>query len=291
MNKEAFLTIFTIPKPFEEHIDVIQRNAIESWLALSKDHAVNVVLGGGEAGSECVANSFGLNYLPDIQTNEFGTPLLDDYFEQVQRTSNSQYYCFANSDIIFTPKLIQGLNFIDQEIAGDFLAIGQRTDLDIKHRIDSRNSAQLTNLIERASVQGKKAAIVCKDYFVFRKGCYRQIPSFAVGRGNWDNWMVAHAHANDFPVIDVSDVVIAIHQNHDYSHVDGGRLACYATGVEAKRNAVLAGGRNLVNGSKSTQKLVQHQGQYHVKSLRYNRFWLDLPRFAKLLSGLVKYRS
>ncbi len=29
------LTIFSIPKPFEGHIGIIQRNAIQSWIALS----------------------------------------------------------------------------------------------------------------------------------------------------------------------------------------------------------------------------------------------------------------
>ncbi len=29
------ITIFAIPKPFKGHIDVIQRNAIQSWTKLS----------------------------------------------------------------------------------------------------------------------------------------------------------------------------------------------------------------------------------------------------------------
>ena len=44
----AFLTIFTAPKPFTNpHINIIQRNAIQSWMRL-KD--VEVLLIGDEAG-------------------------------------------------------------------------------------------------------------------------------------------------------------------------------------------------------------------------------------------------
>ncbi len=45
----ALLTIFTAPKPFSDpHINVIQRNAIQSWLHLGNE--VEVLLIGNEAG-------------------------------------------------------------------------------------------------------------------------------------------------------------------------------------------------------------------------------------------------
>ena len=35
----SFLTIFTAPKPFTDpHINLIQRNALRSWLALGPDN-------------------------------------------------------------------------------------------------------------------------------------------------------------------------------------------------------------------------------------------------------------
>ena len=46
---DPLITIFTAPKPFTNpHIDLIQRNAIQSWLHLGDD--VNVVMIGNEPG-------------------------------------------------------------------------------------------------------------------------------------------------------------------------------------------------------------------------------------------------
>ena len=51
------ITIFTAPKPFTDpHIDVIQRNAIRSWLSLGGD--VEVILVGDEAGMSAVASEY-----------------------------------------------------------------------------------------------------------------------------------------------------------------------------------------------------------------------------------------
>jgi len=44
------LTIFTTPKPFEGHIDTIQRNALSSWKALSGSPEVLII--GNELGAK-----------------------------------------------------------------------------------------------------------------------------------------------------------------------------------------------------------------------------------------------
>jgi hypothetical protein len=57
----------------------------------------------------------------------------------------------------------------------------------------------------------------------------------------WDNWLVFAARRARVPVIDASDCVHAIHQNHDYSHHVGGEEGVFK-GAEAVRNLELGGG-------------------------------------------------
>ena len=68
------LTVFAVPKPFAGHIGVIQRNAVRSWRALHPE--CQILLCGDEAGSAEAAFELGVERLLDVDTNDFGTPLL-----------------------------------------------------------------------------------------------------------------------------------------------------------------------------------------------------------------------
>ncbi len=76
------------------------------------------------------------------------------------------------------------------------------------------------------------------DYFVFPRKLYAPLPEMALGRFWWDNWLIWKAHTVGAAVVDATEVVLAIHQNHSYSHYTGGRDAMLA-GEEARRNCRL----------------------------------------------------
>ncbi len=56
------------------HIGLIQRNAIGSWVRLSP--RPQIILFGSSAGTKEVAAEFGLEHVPSVEVNEFGTPHL-----------------------------------------------------------------------------------------------------------------------------------------------------------------------------------------------------------------------
>jgi hypothetical protein len=76
---------------------------------------------------------------------------------------------------------------------------------------------------------------------IFRRGLYRDLFPFALGRAGFDNWLLWKAHSLKAPVIDASRAVMAVHQNHDYSHHPQGERGVWE-GAEAKRNRELMGG-------------------------------------------------
>jgi hypothetical protein len=62
-----------------------------------------------------------------------------------------------------------------------------------------------------------------------------------IGRVHWDNWLVWKARDGKVPVVDASEQVVAVHQNHDYGYHPQGMQGVWH-GVEAQRNHQLAGG-------------------------------------------------
>ncbi len=125
------LTLFAIPKAFEGHIGVIQRNALESWARLGP--WCRVVLMGQEAGVETAAKDAGADWRGDLATNEFGTPLLSDAFAQAAQMTQSPWLCYVNSDILLTRRFHDALKAIQGHKA---LLITERHNVDVTAPLD-----------------------------------------------------------------------------------------------------------------------------------------------------------
>ncbi len=280
------LTLFTIPKPFTGHTGIIQRNAINSWLQLTP--FVEIVLVGDEPGVAETAASAGVHHVAAVQRNEHGTPLVNSAFSAVRRFSQSPVYCFCNCDVILTAGFVSAMEtLMSDSRLEQFVAIGRRTEIDIEQEYDFDDPAVVENLANQAEQNGRAAALVCKEYFAFTRDVYETMPEFAVGRGNWDNWMVASAKRRGVPVVNASSVITAIHQNHDYAHTGAGRRSCYVTGPEARRNQELAGGRNIISGATASWTLDKRGARPVALAWANLDFWRDLPNFYRLLSGLA----
>lgn len=282
---QPLVTLFAAPKAFAGHTGVIQRNAILSWCCLQPQ--VEVFLFGDDAGIEEISREQSVRHFPDVSRNESGTPLLDGIFQQAIDAASAPIMMYTNSDMIFDQSLPRTIHQIKKLNLDFFLGIGQRTDFDQTELIDFDEPGWERQLGERLKRHGQLASILCKDYFIFPRTGYRDIPAFSIGRGNWDSWMVSRAVKNQAPVIDLTERLRAVHQNHDHTHV-GGRMRAYVTGPEARRNLKLAGGTHYVKGSVATHRLTA-DGEFR----RQGRFPLwgflgDLPRILKLCWDLLR---
>jgi len=277
------LTIFTICKPFIGHSHIIQFNALKSWTLLTP--RPQIILFGNEPGADQVAAQLGLLYVPELARNPHGTPLLNDAFAQARQLAQHDILVYANADIIFFDDLVAATRRVQAAFAGPFLIIGQRVNFDQTERINFEDKDWPAHLRLKMAATGRLGAVVCKDYFVFTKPLFAQIPPFAVGRGNWDNWLVAEAHRQKIPVVDATPVLTAAHQNHTYAHLNGGGVAS-VVGPEARQNATAGGGMHLVYGSASSWQLTAGG----LKRRRWPAalsFLVDLPRFLRLLQYLI----
>jgi hypothetical protein len=230
------LTLFSAPKPFTDpHIRTIQRNALQSWLDLPD---TEVLLVGDEPGLAETAAEFNVRLLPHLKRNEQGTPLVNSIFDLARQASQSTLVVYVNADMLFTADLVQGARAVFSQ-AAHFLVVGQRWDLDVRQEIDFSTGWE-DRLRGQVHIQGRLHPPQGSDYFIFPRDQFSEMPPFAIGRAGWDNWMIYFACQAGWPVVDATPSILAVHQNHDYSHLPGG-LPHYDQ-AESIQNTALAGG-------------------------------------------------
>lgn len=234
------LTIFTIPKAFRDHTAIIQTNAIRSWLMLRPQP--EIILFGDDEGTASKASELGIRHVPDVQRNEYGTPLLNSIFKTAQDIAGNQLTCYINADIILLSDFMPAVGRIH---IPSFLLVGQRWDLDLTEAIDFANPVWEKELRACLAEKGKLHPPSGIDYFVFPRNTYTEIPAFAIGRAAWDNWLIYRARFLRIPVIDATEVVTAVHQNHGYEHLSKSAEGPWK-GPERNRNLELAGGHAFI---------------------------------------------
>jgi hypothetical protein len=233
------LTVFSTPKPFIGHSDVIQRNALKSWTLLHPD--VDVILFGDEEGAATACGELGVRHEPHVRRNERGTKYLNYLFERAREMSPHKFLCYANCDIMLTLDFVQALEIVSKAHS-EFLMVGRRWDTDIAEPWDFSQPDWAKRLRSTAMQKGKQNGPSWVDYFCFSRDLYpEKMPAFLIGRHGWDPWLTWHARNCKAHVIDASQTVVAVHQNHDYAYLGEGPAA-ERSKAEAAYNWSLGGG-------------------------------------------------
>lgn len=231
------LTLFTIPKSFRGHADVIQRNAIRSWTMLRPE--CEIIVFGDDEGTADVARTLRVRHVADVACNEYGTPLINDVFEKAQQLAAHNVLCYVNADIILLDDFVDAVDYVARR-KRRFLMAGQRWNIDVAEPLHFGPGWE-EELRSCVAAEGELFDPSGIDYFVFRRGIWGEIPPFAIGRTLWDNWLIYRARERGVAVVDATGRITAIHQNHDYGHLQNGKTEAW-NGPEAKQNFTLAGG-------------------------------------------------
>lgn len=237
------LTLFTTCKPFDGQFARIQLNALRSWSALGPGCEVVVV--GDEPGVRECCEELGFRQVPEVPRSESGTPLLDGLIAVAEQSARSETMALVNADIMLMRDLVPAVASIRARF-DRFLMIARRwnVDLDLDWDFDAADwEPRLRRYVAaRASLEAVYGGI---DLFVFPRGTLRQVPPYAVGRTRWDSGLIYEARRLGLPVVDATDVVTCVHQNHDYSHHPQ-RTTGVHKGPEAMRNDALLGGAEFI---------------------------------------------
>ena len=232
------LTLFTIPKAFQGHISDIQRNAIQSWTLLRPK--CEIFLLADDEGTAEAAKELGVRHIANVNRNEFGTPLLDSAYQLAEEAATNSLFCYVNADIILTSNFIEAVENVAEQ-TDRFMMTARRWSIDMSGRLEFSKDWEhdlLKVVAERGSL-GKHTQI---DFWAYSKGLLSGIPPLAVGRMAFECWCLHKARAENADLIDSTDVVISVHQNHDYSHHPEGAEGI-GRRLEAARNRELVGGK------------------------------------------------
>ena len=130
----------------------------------------------------------------------------------------SDYYGFANSDILFGAELLETLHVIDKHHKANhpnkqFLLIGRRTNVDFS--IIGNQTLNSTRILELKK-KGKLFRTDAIDYFVTPANGYpwSDILGVVVARMGWDNYVVSYANDHKIVSYDVTNTVTAIHESY-----------------------------------------------------------------------------
>jgi len=270
-------TLFSIPKAFKGHIGVIQRNAITSWTRL--EPKPDIILFGKDEGTGDIARELRLRHIPDVATNEFGTPLLDDLFHKAEAGARFSTLSYVNADIILLGDFVRGVGLVQRKFPKS-LVVSKRINLDVPEPLAFCTGWE-QELMLRAKTTGMVGHYSSIDAFVFPKGMYGAIPEFAIGRLWFDHWLIKAVRAQKLPVIDASLISPLLHQNHDYNHVPGGADQVWR-GEEAERNFQLYGGvrhaytlldvTHELTPAGSVRRVRLRKPVYHLKALVWDLF-------------------
>lgn len=213
------ITFFSIPKAFRGQAKIAQYNALESWTRLTD----NIVLFGREKrerGIEKAAAKFGCEVRGIRRDSEYGVPLVNSAFKQIQ-SLRPEVAMFTNADMVFFPGLLEAVNvaktgLLGGKPLGKFLLIGRKIDMDIREHLNF-SSGWEDRLRKKARIEGRLHGAAGLDYFIFTPGIYdyRGMPLFYIAQRAWDNWLALYAmKKKGVTVVDVTESVLAIHHTN-----------------------------------------------------------------------------
>lgn len=263
------ITIFSTPRPFTGEFDRIQRDAIRSWRLLGRGCQI-VLVNDEENTTELVAEEFGVEFIIGCSCNEYGTPLLDDVFSRVRSRARYDILAYVNSDILLFSDFVDTIcRYATQRRGREFLLLGRRWDLDITQRIDFERADWSDNLLSRVKSEGFLHSLNGMDYWVFTRAANIYPPAFCVGRPGMDSWLVFHAKTHGIPVVDATDSITVIHQQHGYPLNRAPHFE-----IECNLNIELAGGRAKMLSMREADWLLTSSG--HLVRPSFGRRFLSL---------------
>lgn len=276
----SLITLFIAPKPFTNpHIATIQWNALRSWQELGAE--VEILLIGEEAGVPEAARELNIRLISEIARNKEGTPLLSALFNTAREAGNSPLIGYVNADIILFEDFLETARKASQML-DQFLLVGQRWDLDLRERLDFSSGWQArlqADLKERGRLHPRGGS----DYFIYPRSVFTRIPDFAIGRAGWDNWMFYKARREGWRLVDCTNAIRIIHQDHDYSHLPNNQP--HYRLPETAENVRLAGGKRAIFNLLDCDAQME-QGQIRPAPMTWEKLWREVEIFP-----LIRLRS
>ena len=168
-----------------------------------------------------------------------------------RRLAKNRLLAHLTADVVLFGNFTKAVLKIPKD---NFLMVGRRWDLKVNGEIDFNDDWE-KKLQERLKKEGKLHGLSGMDYFVFPKDALGEFPPFIIGSPASDNWVVYKARAVGLPVIDATEEVTAVHQDHDRPRKNSDFYK-----FEKQRNIELAGGSNFMCSLQDADWILTKEG-------------------------------
>ena len=211
----TFMTTFSDSKARR----LIETNTVKNW-ALLGTNVQNLNWYVGESLIKNFSSSYGWLNAPTNHSNQ-NLPIIKHLYLEAVNITNTTYYGFSNSDILFSRNLITTLRAVDSfhtknHPGRPFLMVGRRRDVSIKE-IGNLTGSFHEDLINDFKSKGKLRGTATIDYFITSHPFHYPWAKFlevVVARSGWDNYMISYAHDNKIITYDSTITTTAIHQSY-----------------------------------------------------------------------------
>lgn len=214
------ISLLTSLKPFCGDVAALQENALSNWRALDGGlDGLEIILYGAGEGIIERARRFGVKHSADVRCNETGVPDFAALAEHAAQHALHDTQVYLNGDILLPPDFIAQLRSIP---LSRYLITGQRIDLAREADFDPLARDWAGEIRQCAAAgQATVRGPVAQDYFVFPRGLWRGLGPLIVGRGSYDNALLAFCLRRRIPIIDATWSIPVVHQWHDHAHLAG----------------------------------------------------------------------
>jgi len=271
-------TIFTFPRPFQSPFNTPQLNAINSWKKIHKD--IEIYLINDELNT---AKEFAIkNEIKciDGKFSKYGSPLLKDAIQSINSVAKNDVILFINTDIIYLDGIKRTMDIVLNNFDKYFI-VGRRVDYDIDYKIsfsDEDYKKKLITMHENGDMHGLSGL----DYWIFPKNTFNEIPDFVIGKPGYDNWLLAESKRKSIPVIDASNTIRILHQNHYYPQKKSDSYK-----IEYDENLKKAG--NLLGSLRNSDFVVDSSFLLKKPNIFYQFFdYLNDFRLVKILLNIIR---
>ncbi len=211
ISNKAILTLFTTFANNSSK-EQVYKNTILNWKQFGGK--VNLILFQlpGETFLAEFAKQHGWHTMQAKTIPNGDTPLLKHMFMAAENQFSSEFYGYANGDILFNQRLVETLETITPVTSKmkTVLITGKRTNFNLT----TNNNFHSFDEVTKNGKLGELYKGNAQDYFLTTREGYpwEEIPNFIVGHLGYDNWILVNAIHKGMAVIDATNTILALHQ-------------------------------------------------------------------------------
>lgn len=184
-------------------------------------------------------SEIGARHQPKLMTNSFLSPRLDSLFERAASDSTTEITCFVAADTILPTNFSAKLQKLFDQ-SQNLLVVGKPNQLPQSyHRMLKQRGKYSISNDEFALMTRETTLLTRSRFYAFSKGIWGYLPPLALGSVHWSNFLVINGLLNCPDVVDATQFIPSLHQEHNYTHSLWGTYERLYSSIESRLDATM----------------------------------------------------